>query len=208
MRHPHSIKLFEYWRSLKNDSTAPMRYDVDPTQITKLLPDIFICDLNPERAAIKLAGSRLCTLFDRELRHVDLAMLFSPKDQATPTSICKTIANDEIPALFGLMGHAMDERLSIECLLLPLKDKEEKISSIMGIISPLSNPPWIGHKPLLGFEVLSFRLLWNCDELVLANPNSLMAATLSTIDQNTNIPHSNDTSRAPFLRVIDGGLKR
>lgn len=204
MKHANTQKIYNYWQSVRGTAQLPYRYNIDPTQFTDILPDVLILDATDSHYKVKLAGSRICELFDRELRDTSFSTLFMAQDQTTPAAICKTILNESVPAIFGLIGHANKQTLPIEAILLPVKDREEKTSSLIGMLSPMSRPGWIGHKPLMSLELLSFRVLW---------PESEMNSSLHEVQRyptgglmiSTGKPDDVKIPRRPAFKVIEGG---
>ena len=206
MRHQNSIWLYDYWQNLCAQGQTPYRYDINPSDIATLLPHVMLIDVSAHDTTIKIAGSHICTMFDRELRDVDFRMLFASNDKDTSLSVCHSASQEGVPALLGAMAHAVDERTHVEILMLPLKDKKENANSILLTINPLNSPVWLGHKPVIGFETLSFRLMHEADTLV-ANPFGQPNPHILHGDKERNKSVSqNESHKKTFLRVIEGGL--
>ncbi|TXM87718.1 PAS domain-containing protein, partial [Methylobacterium sp. WL122] len=70
MKHPTSRMLYSYWDRLRGQRCAPERSEIEPGAIRHLLADSLILELDmPHRTAtLRLAGTRVCALFGRELR--------------------------------------------------------------------------------------------------------------------------------------------
>ena len=160
MKHINTQKLYNYWKEQCQGDLVPLRYDIEPAKIAAHLPDIFLIDKLEENKTISLAGSRMCSLFDRELKGEMFPTLFAAEDQNTPIAVCNTVANESVPAIFGILAHTKDATLSIETLMLPLRGENNKIDSLLCMLSPMSTPSWIGHKAVIGLEILSFRIIW------------------------------------------------
>src|SRR5918998_5486764 len=78
MKHATTRMVFSYWDSLRGERAAPERGEIEPGAIRHALADTFILELAPDRtAAIRLAGTRLCALFGRELRGKPFANLWA-----------------------------------------------------------------------------------------------------------------------------------
>src|SRR5690606_30977680 len=82
MKHQGTISLFQYWDRLREGRPAPRRTEIEPADIKNLLADTFIIetDLRGE-AVFRLAGTRLCAVFGRELKGFAFASLWTAKDQ-------------------------------------------------------------------------------------------------------------------------------
>ena len=69
MKHAASRELYAYWQEKRGARPAPERTDIEPGAIRAVLADAFILAL--DRGAghpIRLAGTRMCALFGREIK--------------------------------------------------------------------------------------------------------------------------------------------
>ena len=69
MKHPASRELFAYWDERRGKHSAPERADIEPGAIRQVLSDAFILALDGGAGhPFRLAGTRVCALFGRELK--------------------------------------------------------------------------------------------------------------------------------------------
>jgi hypothetical protein len=69
MKHATTRMIFAYWDALRGERSAPERGEIEPGEIRHVLADTFVLEVAPERiATIRLAGTRICAFFGRELR--------------------------------------------------------------------------------------------------------------------------------------------
>ena len=69
MKHAASRELYAYWEERRGRRAAPERAEIEPGAIRGALSDAFILSLDAARGhPLRLAGTRVCALFDRELR--------------------------------------------------------------------------------------------------------------------------------------------
>lgn len=176
MKHPTSRQLHAYWDRLRGERAAPERSEIEPGEIRNLLSDSFILETDPARrwSAIRLAGTRLCALFGRELRgnaFVDLWGGAAPAQaSADPWRLVETVACDTVGVVAGLTGlTARDEALDLELLLLPLRHRGKTQARILGSLSPHCIPSWLGTRPILRLEAVSLRVL----EVAVAEPTAV-----------------------------------
>lgn len=176
MKHPTSRQLHAYWDRLRGERAAPERSEIEPGEIRNLLSDSFILETDPARrwSAIRLAGTRLCALFGRELRgnaFVDLWGGAAPAQaSADPWRLVETVACDTVGVVAGLTGlTARDESLDLELLLLPLRHRGKTQARILGSLSPHCIPSWLGTRPILRLEAVSLRVL----EVAVAEPTAV-----------------------------------
>lgn len=168
MKHPTSRQLHAYWNRLRGPRSAPERGEIEPGEIRNLLADSFILEIDPARrtCAVRLAGTRLCALFGRELRGGAFSGLWSEKEsetdrfQSDPWRLVDAVTTDTVGMVAGLTGHtARGESLDLELLLLPLRHRGKTQARMLGALSPHTIPPWLGIRPILHVETVSQRVL-------------------------------------------------
>src|SRR5580765_286712 len=82
MKLDGSIALFQYWNRLRAGRPAPKRTEVEPADIKTLLADTFILEKDGRGEAVfRLAGTRLCATYGRELKGFSFPSLWREKDQ-------------------------------------------------------------------------------------------------------------------------------
>src|SRR5580698_895928 len=85
MKHPASRRLYAYWDELRGKRPAPERAEIEPGAIRQILSEAFIAALNPVAGyPFRLAGTRVCALFCRELKGESFLSLW---DEASKRSI-------------------------------------------------------------------------------------------------------------------------
>ncbi|GJE73001.1 hypothetical protein CHKEEEPN_4563 [Methylorubrum podarium] len=164
MKHPTSRQLHAYWDRLRGERAAPERGEIEPGEIRNLLADSFILETDPVRRAstVRLAGTRLCALFGRELRGTSFVDLWAERPQSftDPRQLIETVAGDTVGVVAGLTGVTVrDETLDLELLLLPLRHRGKTQARILGALSPHCIPSWLGSRPILRLETVSLRVL-------------------------------------------------
>src|SRR6188474_1899724 len=69
MKHPSNRELFDYWNERRGERLAPERADIEPSAIRHILGDTFVLEVSGiESHLFRIAGTRLCALFGRELK--------------------------------------------------------------------------------------------------------------------------------------------
>ena len=69
MKHTSTRELFAYWDRRRGRRPAPERGEIEPGPIRRVLGDTFILSFDePAGHPFRLAGTRVCALFCRELK--------------------------------------------------------------------------------------------------------------------------------------------
>jgi hypothetical protein len=162
MQQPTSRQLFAYWDRVRNGRVAPRRFEIEPAKIAALLPETFIV----EGAGLlgyrfRLAGTRICEQFGRELRGADLLSLWEEADRDAVASLLHTVFADAAVGYGRFRAYTRAGRqASFELVLLPLIHTGEAINRILGAITAIEPPFWLGAEPLLRQEIVELNLHW------------------------------------------------
>ena len=144
MKLAASLELYAYWNALRGTRIAPERYDIEPQGIRRVLPDAFVLDLDErEGCPFRVVGSRVNTLFMRELRGVSFLQIWREADRAEILSTLRCAAERAQP--FLLEGEAQSPDLSpleFEATLLPLRHGSTH-SRALGSIVAGETPDWL-----------------------------------------------------------------
>ncbi len=161
MKHPTSRMLHAYWERLRGERAAPERAEIEPGEIRHLLADSLILELDMSAcsATVRLAGTRVCALYGRELKGQSFSRLWGAQ-AADPWRIVEIVASDTLGVVAGLRGtNGAGETADLELLLLPLRHRGRTQVRALGALSLDGAPPWIGLRPLVEAETTSLRIL-------------------------------------------------
>jgi hypothetical protein len=68
VKHTSTRVVFEYWNRQRGQRSAPTRSEIDPAAIRHILGDTFMLAADViDGIRFRLAGTRVCTLFGREI---------------------------------------------------------------------------------------------------------------------------------------------
>jgi len=162
MQQATSRQLYAYWDRVRNGRIAPRRFEIEPAKIAPLLPETFIAECTGLRSyRFRLAGTKICEQFGRELRGTDLMSLWGPKDRDAFASLLRTVFSDA--AVGQVLFHAYTEahrQAKFELVLMPLIHTSETINRVLGAVTAIEPPFWLGTAPLLRHEILEVHLHW------------------------------------------------
>ena len=122
MKQTSTVALFQYWDRLRNGRTAPKRTEIEPADIKTMLADTFILERDLRGDAVfRLAGTRLCAAFGRELKGFAFASLFGHADQGMAAELARGGFSKKSVSVAIVQGMTKQGRsLEFELLLLPL----------------------------------------------------------------------------------------
>ena len=147
--HPTLVAIYRYWDSKRRGRAMPQRPDIDPTEIARLLPHIFMVDVerDPLRFRYRLIGTAICEFLGRDFtgRIVD-ATNYRPEQAAELQKIYGAVVETARPVackgtIFYVPGR---EWLLTEAILLPLGKDGINVDIILG--------GQIGFRPPKGAE--------------------------------------------------------
>jgi hypothetical protein len=150
-------QLFQQWDGLRDGPAAPERALISPAAMAGALPDILTLAFDPAAGhPVRLAGSRVCALFGRELRGESVAALFDAADREAAALLIAEVADSQSPALAALVGTSAEHgELDLELLLLPLRvDGATHLQMLCGLAAP-AMPWWLASDALRSLRVRS-----------------------------------------------------
>jgi hypothetical protein len=148
MKHPVSREFFAYWESKRGEARAPERNDVDPSALRELLADIFVLAYDDAATyPFRVAGTRVCALFGRDVKDQGLPALFSKQHRRDIADIIAAVAEDVVPAIAGLTATTADGSTThLELLLLPFNSRAHCPITLTGVLAAFET----GHRGVLG----------------------------------------------------------
>lgn len=161
MKHTTSRILFAYWDMLRGDRAAPERGDIEPGAIRQIIADTFILGVEPGGPAIfRLAGTRCSALIGSDLKGSPFAPLWRAHDRRDVEGAVEAVVSDACGIVLGASASSdLGQDLALELVLLPLRHRGRTHARVLGCLSPVSVPTWIGLAPLSRFEMRSLRVL-------------------------------------------------
>lgn len=141
MRQTAAKAIFSYWQSIAPDSGAPARSTIEPRALKSHLPDIFMLErLDRAVFAFRLAGTRLCARYGRELRDHDFVRLWPSTQQGVVLeALNRCLQSDQPITMTGYASLLNGASVSMEVLLLPIADADGKTTRILGALLPVND---------------------------------------------------------------------
>jgi len=150
MKHAASRELYAYWQEKRGTRPAPERADIEPGAIRGALSDAFILALDRSTGhPVRLAGTRVCALFGRELKGESFLGLWTTASRPTVADLLAILADECIGTVAAVTAqNKTGEPIDLELLLLPVGTRRPKFARAIGVLAPLKVPHWLGLSPI------------------------------------------------------------
>jgi hypothetical protein len=157
VKHSSTQALYAYWNERRGARPAPDRAEIEPGAMRTALGDSFILGSEPT-TTFRLAGTRVCSLFGRELKGEPFAGLWTPQDARAASDLLAIVANEIAGVVAGVTATTAEGYTAdLELLLLPLRHRGNSQQRQIGVLVPLVRPFWLGASPVIRLELTSHR---------------------------------------------------
>ncbi|SFV31054.1 hypothetical protein SAMN05216456_1218 [Devosia crocina] len=215
MQMPSSNTLYTYWNTIRGARSAPDRKDIDPTRIREALANTFILELSEDdKFSFRLAGSHLCTSYCRELKGRSFSGLWHERDQDAMDTLIRAVTEDHAVALVTFQGTtALHTKTTFELILMPLRHNGSSHTRILGGMTAVEEPYWLGVQPIVEQRIVGLRLIWPDDmpqessvrEVATNVVNDVSYGAPAAAMAMTTTVYGRSARRYAHLAVIDGG---
>lgn len=160
MKNQATKDLFFYWNRLRGARTAPLRTEIEPADIRRQLADTFILERDARgQSVFRLAGTRICALYGRELKNYSFSSLFSAHDLSLVQRLLQSAYDKKSICVIEFEGKTAAGRSNtFEAILLPLQGGDES-PRIFGSIIADEMPFWLGADPIRQNTVLTVKVV-------------------------------------------------
>ena len=209
MKQDGTIALFQYWNRLRDGRFAPKRTEVEPADIKTLLADTFILEKDSRGEGVfRLAGTRLCAVFGRELRSFSFHSLWREQDSPLITRLVHGVFKSKNVVVITLEGASRNGRTNpFEMLLLPLDGGIEN-PRCLGVMSAGEKPFWLGADPVCEVRIETVRVVdADREPLFLKNRPAIEVPSLAPRDLSASITGrpASGARQIRHLVVFNGG---
>lgn len=202
MRHKTTQTVFSHFNRVRGGNSAPLRADIQPSELKSVLPDIFILEMDHGGSPVfRLAGTHVCAILGRELRGVNFNALWHGPHRHKMKLAAEAVLANQAPMVVKVRSIADEESAGdLEMLLLPLSSRPGVIDRLYGSLADLTRPPLLTERNrILLAETLTF-----------VAPEPYRSETFAAGHDPFSIATSQASSlrnRITHLKVLEGGRK-
>jgi hypothetical protein len=189
MKTAPTRKMYAYWNERRGSRLAPERGDIEPGAIREILGDSFIVSFDSDADhPFRLAGTRVCALFGHELKGKPFVQFWDLASRNTLRTLAAAVADEGGAVVAGVGARtAQGSHADLELLLLPLYHRGNLRLRLLGVLTPLAVPYWLGAEQVVSLTLGAVR-------------------HIGPAVQKLDAPRfAKDTAR-PRLTVYEGGL--
>lgn len=148
MKHKTIQALFDYWNTMRAGRPAPLRSEIEPGAIRRVLPHVFILERQDEQNyRFRLAGTGLCSVYGMEFRGHNLLSMWENECHATLQQALNSVVANANVAIVEYTAATNDQReATFEMILLPLAQDNGAITRVLGAAVPVDEFAWIGDR--------------------------------------------------------------
>jgi hypothetical protein len=205
MKHGASRELFEYWNRLRGSERAPQRSAIEPSDLRRVLADTFILEVaGRERYDVRLAGTRVWTIYCREIKGSNFLDLFSGEDRSAMATLAAAVSEDGAAAVVTVnCATARGDQAAAELIMLPLRHSNAAaFDRVLGSIALMERPYWLGIEAVASQSITSLRLIWPDETPTYMRRRA--DRTGAAARPLTTVPPA-QARRRGHLYVVDGG---
>jgi hypothetical protein len=162
MRQKRTAEIFEYWNRIRSGRPAPEREEIEPSDIRHLLADTFILEVSGTLRTIsyRLAGTRLCGAFGRELKGYGFLGHWDEQHCFEVAKMLTRVYRELQPHVISARGQTASGRtVDYEMVFLPLAPMGDGSARVLGLAATMVEPFWLGSDPIVNCELRSFRAI-------------------------------------------------
>jgi hypothetical protein len=211
MKHATSRELYEYWNRVRGSERAPHRGAIEPGDIRRILADTFILEVvDRDTHLVRLAGTRVCAIYCRELKGSNFFDLWRADDRSAIQTLGAAVSEDGAAAVVTVEAKtARSQAVAAELLLMPLRHAGPSFDRVLGSLSVLERPYWLGNEPVEQQSIASLRLIWPDSEPRFGRRKTdlpgLKLPVEATAPRVVPMLPPADARRHKHLFVLDGG---
>jgi hypothetical protein len=161
--HPGSRMLFRHWESIRAERAAPNRGDIELPTIRTIVPDLLIIEKDHLRKSYKfrLAGTRVCDLFRKELTYSDALANWDRFEGDTIRRLFDNVVSNAQPCLVRMrLSTTTTHVIGAEMICLPMQQRHGTRLQILAGLFPFRDIRNLGYDGIAAQELTGVRTIW------------------------------------------------
>ncbi|MBA8880267.1 PAS domain-containing protein [Phyllobacterium myrsinacearum] len=160
MRHDATSEIFAYWNDLRGTRAAPERREISPALIRSRLSDTFILRASGlSEARFRLAGTRICSIYGRELKGQTFTSIWQAKDKPVIARIVSSSLTSKTVVQSTYEGKSSRGRkMLFNLILLPLANEVNE-RHLLGMITAAGKPFWLESDAIIENSLRSIAMV-------------------------------------------------
>ena len=153
--------MFAYWDTLRGTRAAPERSDIEPGAIRSCLANTFVLACDVEQGhPFRIAGTSICALFGAELTRTPFDRHWAAEQRQDIRDLVRTVTEDMDGVVAGVTGrNEAAETVELEMILLPLARGDSGAGRVLGALTALASPYWLGTRPVQSLHLGDMRFM-------------------------------------------------
>ena len=161
--HPGSRTIFRHWEAIRGEAPAAHRDDLDLRQLGRYVSWLFIMEHSSRANGYvwRLAGSKICELWRRELTGSDVLAGWDRFERETVRRLLDGVRENFQPCSLRLrLSTSLGQLIDTEIIALPLHARDGHSVHIFGGAMPFRETGILGYDRITGVELASGRTIW------------------------------------------------
>lgn len=184
IRFDETKDMVRYWASLGSGPHAPLRADVSPRAIARLLPRVFIISKEDGVWKFRLAGTEFYLLYGCELRGRPFSAVWGG-DFAAVSAGLDAAASACLPLVVSSDAGSLEGVVEVETVILPLRSSEEhgEVDRFIGLQSfQRERPWWLASRPLVEASVTSTAIVGEEERALLTQARGRIVPAIKLVE--------------------------
>lgn len=135
MQKSTSELLYSHWNRVRGDRPFALRSEINPAEIRSALPFVFILEAIDGSLRFRLAGTHICTVFQRELRDNPFSSIWAFNSVAKAEMLARNLIDTLRPiSMSAEIELEQDNHSEASILLLPLSVDGQTCGRLIGAL--------------------------------------------------------------------------
>ena len=153
--------MFRFWETVRAERAAPNRAELDLKQIGRQAPDLFIIEHSLGNYRWRLAGTRICELYRRELTGRDCLAGWDCFERDTIGRFLGAVTGTLQPCVLRFrLVTSHSQTIGVEMVGLPLVERSGESVHVFGGLFPFRDIAPLTYDHIVVQEISSARTIW------------------------------------------------